>query len=93
MHRSLDGCVMGETSRNLVLLANVVKNYRSASLLSCKQGLLVIHSHRREWALPRLRRKARARVARKGVVRARERSFVVRTYIVVRMGEGEEVTY
>ena len=53
----------------------------------------MIHSQGREQALLKWGRKSRARVARKGVVRARERSFVVRTYIVVRMGEGEEVTY
>ena len=31
--------------KNLVLLANAVKNYRSASLLARKQGLLAVRSH------------------------------------------------
>ena len=47
---------------------------------------MVVHSHGREQALPRWGRKARARVAR-----AREILFL-RTYIVGRMGEDEEVT-
>ena len=44
------GIVMGKTPRNLVLLANAVKNYRSVSLLVCKLGLLVICSCGREQA-------------------------------------------
>ena len=40
--------VTGETPRNLVLLADTVKNYRSANLLVYKHGLLVICSHGRE---------------------------------------------
>ena len=39
--------VMGESPRNSVLPANAIKNYRSVSLLVCKQGLLVICSHGR----------------------------------------------
>ena len=53
--------VIGETPRNLVLLANAVKNYRSASLLACKQSLLVLSSNGRVKA-----RVARARVAKAG---------------------------
>ena len=43
-------CDPAVTGRDLVLLANAVKNYRSANLLACKQGLLVIYSHGREQA-------------------------------------------
>ena len=72
---------MGETSRNLVLLANVVKNYRSASLLVCKQGIFVICSQGTEQALLRW-----GRMAREGVVITQgdksSSSFVLRTYIV-----------
>ena len=39
--------------RNWVLLADTVRNYRSPSLLACKQGLSVKHSHGRELALLR----------------------------------------
>ena len=45
-------------------------------------------SHGREQTVPRSGRKARARVAR-----ARKRAFVLRTYIVGRIEEGEEVAY
>ena len=48
--------VTRKTPRNLVLLADIVKNYRSASLLMCKQSLLVLSSSGR----------AKARVARAG---------------------------
>ena len=37
--------------------------------------------------------KARARVARAGMAIARERSFVLRTCVVGKVKEGEEVTY
>ena len=37
--------VMGESPRNSVLLADAVKNYRSASVLVCKQSLLVLSSN------------------------------------------------
>ena len=40
--------VTGKTPRHSVLLANAVKNHTSASLLVCRQSLLVIHSCGRE---------------------------------------------
>ena len=46
--------VMGENPRYLVLHTDKVENYRSASLLACKQTLLLLSSNR----------KAKARVAR-----------------------------
>ena len=46
--------VLWKKLRNLVLLAKAVKNYRSVSLLACKQSLLVLNSNG----------KAKARVAR-----------------------------
>ena len=68
--------------RNPVLLADVV-SYRSASLLACKQVLLVICSHGREWALLRWGWKAWVWVAKsKGSIS----SFVLRTYIIGGMG-------
>ena len=77
-----------------MLLADAVKYDRSASVLACKQGLLMIHSHGREQALLKWGRKSRARVARKGVARGRSgkspgwpearwpESFVLRVHIV-----------
>ena len=50
-------------------------------------------SHGREQTVPRSGRKARARVARAEVARARKRAFVLRTYTVGRIEEGEEVAY
>ena len=65
----------GTVSRgNLILLANTVKNYRPASLLACKHGLLVILFNGREQTLPRWGRKARARVARARVARPESES-------------------
>ena len=47
------------TERDLVLLANTVKNYRSANPLVQKQGLLVMRPHGREWALSRSGRESK----------------------------------
>ena len=51
--------VVGETPRNSVLLTNAVNNYRTVSLLVCKQSLLMVNSNRKAKA-----RLARSRVAR-----------------------------
>ena len=84
---------MRETPRNPVLLIDSVKNYRTASLLVCKQSLLVLITNG----------KAKTRVAKAGwpeqggwrpggqesplwqESQGRE-SFVLRTYIVGKMG-------
>ena len=39
----------------MILLTNAVKNYRSASLLACKQELLLFCSHERKWAIVKVR--------------------------------------
>ena len=52
--------ITGETPRNSVLLTDAVKNYISASLLACKQCLLMLSSNG----------KAKGRVARVGVAKA-----------------------
>ena len=85
---------MGKTPRNLVLLTNAVKNYRSVSLLSGKQGLLVIWSQGRQGALLRWGRKARARQPCEGRVGKSKREILWSEDLVVGgMGEGEEVTH
>ena len=48
---------------------------------------------RKRMGLAEVGEKARARVARAGMAIARERSFVLRTCVVGKVKEGEEVTY
>ena len=73
----------------MVLVANAVKNYRSASLIACKQSLF----------MPSSNRKAKARIARdllakgplcgkraKRVKKQRSKSFVLRTNVVGGVG-------
>ena len=65
----------------MVLFTDTVKNHRSASLLECKQSLLMLSSNVRDKA-----RVGRGQLARVPHVAKRPReerdSFVLRTYIV-----------
>ena len=75
--KSLKQCDVSR--RNLVLLAGALKNYRSASVLACKQGLSVVRSNTSQQA---------CHGGEKGKSRDGKspRSFVLRIYIVGRVG-------
>ena len=62
---------MGENPRNSVLFANVLKNYRSTSLLACKQNLLVLCSNGRAKARVATGRVTSTWMARGQVARSR----------------------